>query len=246
MKTDAIVLKNVTKKFVFNAPKDKKLQGTLNSHKRELIAVDNISLNIPKGQVFGVIGLNGSGKTTLLRIIAGLFKPDSGTVTVKGHLAPILKIGVGFHDELNAKENILMNGMFLGITKQKIKKSVDSILKFAELEQFSEMKLKHFSSGMRARLAIATTLNVDADIILIDETLAVGDIPFKEKCVDAFKSFKNQGNTILITSHALNFIAGLTDRALLLHKGKAVAVGEPRDVIQKYKTLPRSPLKNGN
>jgi len=245
MELNAIVLENVTKKFSFKGLKNKTSKSKSGSSiKKELIAIDKVSLTVPKGQVFGVIGHNGSGKTTLLRIIAGLYEPDSGSVLVNGSLAPILKIGIGFHDELSAKENILINGMLLGMPKNKIQKRFDSILEFAELEQFSEMKLKHFSSGMRARLAISTTLNVKSDIILIDETMAVGDIAFKEKCLASFKSLKKQGNTIIITSHAMNFIAELTDQVLLLYNGKAIEIGEPNEVIKKYKTLPKNPLQN--
>jgi len=243
MVENAIELTNVSKKFKINERKNifssiKKFHS--DNQPKFLMAINDVSFNVGRGKVVGIIGLNGSGKTTLLRTIAGIYPPDSGLVKVNGTIAPVLQIGIGFQKELFPSENIVMYGMLLGFTKSDIKKKVDSILEFAELKKFSGMKLKHFSSGMRARLGFATLSQLDPDIILIDEVLAVGDINFRQKSFKVFSSFKEKGKTILFSTHSISTLTEECDEALLLHKGKKIAYGDPNEVIQKYKEISKS------
>jgi len=237
---NAITVKNISK--FFSLDQRKGVSKILNKQKnnsssKKLTALDNISFDVKKGEVLGVIGLNGSGKTTLLRIIAGVYQPDIGTVEVKGRLSPLLQLGAGFQGDLNAQENIIMNGMLLGIPKSEIEGKVEKIIQFAELEKFSKLNLKYFSAGMRARLGFATAIQVNPDILLLDEILAVGDRIFKEKSYETIHSFKKNSKTILHATHNLDKLSELSDRVLLLDKGKNVILDEPELVIKKYKEL---------
>lgn len=236
MPENIIEVKNVTKTFRISK-KHRVLSYIKNQHlqaNEKITALDDVSFNVGRGEVLGIIGFNGSGKTTLLQTIAGLYMPDSGHVHVKGSLAPILRIGAGFHQELLPRENIIMYGMLLGLSKSDIKQKVNQILEFAELERFSTMKLKHFSSGMKSRLALSTIFQLNPDILLLDEVLAVGDIGFRQKCFDTFASLRKQEKTILYASHGINTLPELCDRVLLLHMGKIILIGKPKEVIQKY------------
>lgn len=236
----AIELQNVTK--TFNMDKTKGISRLLkrNDDKKinnRLVALDYISFNISKGETISLLGLNGSGKTTLLRIIAGIYKPDSGSVHLYGRLAPLLQIGIGFHDDLDTSENIVMYGMLLGLTKFEIKNKIDDILEFAELERFRNMKLKNFSAGMRARLGFSTSLQINPDILLVDEILAVGDAAFREKSFEAFLSFKKNQKTIVYATHDLNMVSELSDRIILLHEGKIVKIDKPSIVLPTYQEI---------
>ena len=231
-----VLLENVSKFFKKN--EGKFTFGIFNKDDRNLLkAVDDVSFNVKKGEMLGIIGLNGSGKTTLLRTIAGIYPPDKGTVIINGKLAPLLQIGVGFYNELFAKDNIILYGMLLGMKKSEITKKVDYIISFAELNEFKDMKLKYYSSGMRARLAFSTAMQIESDILLVDEVLSVGDLPFREKSFDSFLSFKKEGKTILYTSHNLIMLEKLCDRVLLLSKGSAIMIGSPVEVIIKYREM---------
>jgi len=236
---DAITVENVTK--IFNLKKAKSKNST-NNHfdknlKNKLVALDKVSFSVEKGEIFGMIGANGSGKTTLLRTIAGIYQPDSGKINVSGRITPLLQIGTGFHNELVPSENIVISGMLLGMSKSGISQKVNKIIEFAELEQFENMKLKHFSSGMRARLAFSTALQIDPDIVLVDEIFAVGDISFKKKSFEIFKSLKDKNKTIVISTHNLDMLPKFCDRVLLLHHGKIIMIGKPEEVINKYKEI---------
>ena len=199
-----------------------------------MIALDDISFQVKKGEFLSIIGLNGSGKTTLLRIIAGVYQPNSGSVIISGRLSPLLQLGAGFQHDLNARDNIIMNGMLLGFSKSYIEAKVEKILNYAELEKFSNLPLKHFSSGMRARLAFSTAMQVDPEILLVDEILSVGDKDFRKKSYETFFSYKKNKKTIIHATHNLEKIPELSDRVLLIHKGKIVMLGEPELVIKKY------------
>ena len=241
MNSIAIELESVTKTFSFDKPDGfyprlKQLVGNSKNGKR-LVALDNVSIKISKGEVLGIIGNNGSGKTTLLRTIAGIYTPDSGRIIVNGCVAPLLQIGIGFQNELNGEENIIISGMLFGLSKSNIKEKVDEIFQFAELQKFSNMKLKHYSSGMKARLAFSTALQINPDILLVDEILAVGDASFVKKSSEAFLSFKKKGKTILLCTHNLAKLSNLCDRVLLLHEGRAVTIGKPDTIIEKYREL---------
>ena len=243
MDNNSLELNNVSKSFKLDMKKGflKLIKKTINSEQQKsILALDGISFTVTKGEFLSIIGLNGSGKSTLLRTIAGVYKPDSGYVKVNGSLSPLMQLGAGFQLELNAHENIVMNGMLLGIPKQDIEDKVENILEFAELERFSNMKLKQYSSGMKSRLAFSTAIQIDPDILLVDEILAVGDKDFQKKSYEAFLSFKNKNKTILHATHALQRIPDFSDRVLLLDKGKNVMIGKPDEVIKKYMEIKSS------
>lgn len=236
---DAITIENVTK--IFNLKKAKSKNSTNNyfdkNLKNKLVALDKVSFSVEKGEIFGMIGANGSGKTTLLRTIAGIYQPNSGKINVSGRITPLLQIGTGFHNELVPSENIVISGMLLGMSKSGISQKVNKIIEFAELEQFANMKLKHFSSGMRARLAFSTALQIEPDIILVDEIFSVGDLSFRKKSFELFKSLKEKNKTIVISTHNLDMLPKFCDRVLLLHHGKIIMIGKPDEVINKYKEI---------
>jgi len=239
MEEPAIVVDKISKSFKLNKSSgiSQLFQKKSNHEKKYVDAIDDISFTVNKGEILGIIGLNGSGKTTLLRIIAGVYKPDSGSVQVNGTLSPLMQLGAGFQGELPAIENIIMNGMLLGLSKSEIQQKVDSILKYAELEEFSNMKLKHYSSGMRARLAFAISMEIDPDILLIDEIQSVGDKNFRKKSLDTFLSLKNNKKAIIHTTHNLERLSEFSDQLLLLHRGKMVMMGKPEEVIKKYNEI---------
>jgi len=237
----SIIVENITKTFQISKPKGvgniiKNQLGTKKS-KKFLKVLDGISFSVSKGEVLGIIGLNGSGKTTLLRVIAGLYKPDHGSVVVNGKISPLMQLGVGFQGDLDAKDNVILNGLLLGMKKTEMENKVESIIKWAGIEEFPDLKLKHYSSGMRVRLAFSIAIQVKSDILLLDEVLAVGDRIFREKSYEAILSFKKNNKTILHTTHNLKSIEEFTDRALLLHHGKMLMIGEPQEVIKKYQEI---------
>jgi len=227
----AIEVKNLSKSFKFSKKRKNKIKRSSNNR---LKVLDDISFYVKKGEALGIIGANGSGKTTLLRIISGVYKPDTGNVKINGRLSPLMQIGAGFLEEFTARENIISNGMLLGLPKSEIEKKVDDIIQYAELEEFSNLRIKHYSSGMRARLAFATAMQMNPDILLVDEIISVGDKAFQEKSFQTFISFKNQNKTILIVSHSLENLSRFCDRILLIHKGKVIMIGIPNEVIEKY------------
>lgn len=244
---ESIIVKNVTKIFNLHKPlfkKHKIKNGIASTINHQLVALDDVSFNATKGEVLGVLGLNASGKTTLLRILAGIYLPDRGHVQIEGKLAPLLQLGTGFHKELIASENIMMYGLLLGFSKDEIKQLVQKIIEFAELEKFTEMKLKHYSAGMRTRLAFSTAFQINPDILLLDEILSVGDVNFRKKSFEAILSLKRNNKTIIFTSHSLNMISKICDRALILHKGKLIGIGETQSMIEKYKEISNTQKKN--
>jgi ABC-type polysaccharide/polyol phosphate transport system ATPase subunit len=200
-----------------------------------LTVLKDVSFNVKKGEMLGIVGFNGSGKTSLLKIIGKIYHPDEGTVITNGMVTPFLELGTGFNGELTARDNIIIYGVILGFTMKEIKEKIDSIAKFAEIERFLDTELKNFSSGMNARLAFSTAIQVDPDIMLVDEVLAVGDISFQEKSFNAFMEFKKKGKTIVFVSHNTEQMKSLCDRVIWLHGGAVQAHGEPNVVINKYK-----------
>jgi len=233
----AIQVETVSK--IFNINKQQNVfnffkKSTKTKNKEKILALDKVSFTVNRGEILGIIGLNGCGKTTLLRLIAGIYKPNNGSISVNGRLSPLLQLETGYQGDLNAGENIIMNGMLLGIPKSEIEEKIDSIIQFAELEKFTNLKLKHFSSGMRTRLAFSTAMQINADILLIDEILSVGDRIFREKSYDSLLSFKKAKKTIVLTTHSIEKLTEFADKVLLLHKGRVVLIGEPEEVIKKY------------
>ena len=199
-------------------------------------AVKNVSLEVPKGQVLGLIGRNGSGKSTLLKIVAGVYRPTTGKVEVRGSLAPLIELGAGFHHELTGRENILLNGLLMGYSKREMQDREQRIVDFAEIGDFIDAPVKQYSSGMYMRLAFSVATEIDPDILLIDEILAVGDAPFQQKCFDRLQSFRRAGKTIMFVSHGMAQVARYCDRAMLIDQGAIVADGRLDEVIPIYES----------
>ena len=199
-----------------------------------LHAVDDVSVEIAEGEFFGIVGSNGSGKSTLLKCIAGIYETDGGDLHIKGRLAPFIELGVGFNPELTATDNAIINAIMLGLTRKEALERFDDIVAFAELEEFMNLKLKNFSSGMHVRLAFAVAIQVDADILLIDEVLAVGDAAFQQKCFDEFARLKRSGKTIVFVTHDMSAVERFCDRAMLLDHGRIIDIGAPATVARHY------------
>ena len=197
-------------------------------------ALKDVTFSVEEGEFFGVIGPNGSGKSTLLRILAGIYVPDSGFVRVRGLLSPFIELGVGFNADLNARDNIRINGTLAGLSKRELDQRFDEILSFSELERFVDQKLKNFSSGMLVRLAYSIAIQIPFDVLLLDEVLAVGDEAFQEKCLITFERFKDEGKTIVFVSHDLESVGRFCDRTLLLGGGRIEALGPTAEVLEEY------------
>lgn len=238
--SEIIKIKNIEKSFVIHHEKRDSvfeyLLSFFNSKKYSeiLVVLDNISFSIEKGEMFGIVGLNGSGKTTLLKIMAKIYSPDKGEITTSGRITPFLELGTGFNGALTARDNVILYSTILGLDKKTIVKKIEKIFKFAELENYADIKIKNFSTGMVARLAFSTAMEVDPDILLVDEVLSVGDISFQEKSFNAFMDFKRQGKTIVFVTHSLQQVKDHCDRALWIHKGKIQAIGDAREVAETY------------
>ena len=201
---------------------------------RELHALRDISFDVHQGEFFGVVGRNGSGKSTLLKILASIYGADAGRVRMAGRLAPFIELGVGFNPELTARENVVLNGVLMGLTRQEARRRFDAILDFAELSEFADLKLKNYSSGMMVRLAFAVMVQADADIMLIDEVLAVGDASFAQKCMDVFHERRDAGKTIVLVTHDMATVQSMCDRAMLIHDSRIEYVGDPDQTALRY------------
>jgi ABC-type polysaccharide/polyol phosphate transport system ATPase subunit len=199
------------------------------------VALDDVSFSVEKGEFFGIIGPNGSGKSTLLKILAGIYRQNDGEVHIEGLLSPFIELGVGFNAELSGRDNIRINGALLGLSSRDLAERYDEIVRFSELERFMDQKLKNFSSGMQVRLAYSIAIQVDFDILLLDEVLAVGDQNFQEKCFDTFQRFRSEGKTIVLVTHNLGVLEEYADRVLLLQSGRIAAIGSAADVIARYR-----------
>ena len=199
-------------------------------------ALTDVSFSVPKGSTYGVMGRNGSGKSTALKLVAGITKPTSGTVRVEGRISALIELGAGFHPEISGRENVFINGIMLGLTKREIQERFDEIVDFAELREFIDAPVKTYSSGMYMRLGFAVAINVNPDVLLVDEVLAVGDEGFTHKCLDKFAEFKRSNKTILLVTHSLNLIERFCDEALWLDGGRAMSHGDPKRVVGAYLT----------
>jgi ABC-type polysaccharide/polyol phosphate transport system ATPase subunit len=197
-------------------------------------ALRDVSFSVGQGEFFGIVGRNGSGKSTLLKCMAGIYKADRGDIEIAGRLSTFIELGVGFNMDLPARDNVVLNGIMLGLTPKEARKRFDSVIEFAELEDFVDLKLKNYSSGMQVRLAFSVMIQVDADVLLIDEVLAVGDAAFQQKCFDVFYRLKAEGKTILFVTHDMPAVQRFCDRAVLLEKGVVRLVGDPERVANHY------------
>jgi ABC-type polysaccharide/polyol phosphate transport system ATPase subunit len=203
----------------------------------ELHAVKDVTLAIAQGEFFGIVGRNGSGKSTLLKCIAGIYGVDGGRISIAGRLSPFIELGVGFNMDLTARDNVIINAIMLGISRRQARSRFEEVIAFAELEEFVDLKLKNYSSGMLVRLAFATAIQVDAEILLIDEVLAVGDAAFQQKCFEEFFRLKREGRTIVFVSHDMYSVERFCDRAMLMERGDMVQIGEPRAIGRAYHKL---------
>ncbi|MEO5950652.1 MAG: ABC transporter ATP-binding protein [Candidatus Saccharimonadales bacterium] len=204
---------------------------------REFSPLNNISLTIEKGDFFGIVGRNGSGKSTLLKVLAGIYTPNRGGVVINGTLVPFIELGVGFNPELTGKENVFLNGALLGFSRKEIETMYESIVEFAELGEFMDERLKNYSSGMQVRLAFSIAIRARADILLLDEVLAVGDEAFQQKCYDYFDSLKKKKQTVIIVTHDMSSVRRFCNKAILIKDGEIICSGNPRLVADKYSDI---------
>jgi ABC-2 type transport system ATP-binding protein len=201
----------------------------------DLWAINDVSFDVQEGETVGILGRNGSGKSTLLKCICGVLQPTDGQVVVRGQLAGLLELGAGFQQDLSGRENIYLNGSMLGMSKKDVDRVFDDIVEFAELEQFIDNQVKFYSSGMYVRLGFAVAVNVDPDVLVIDEVLAVGDERFQRKCMDRIRSFQDEGRTILFVSHSPDQVRAICDRAVVLSDGKMIGLGPPGEAVRLFR-----------
>lgn len=237
--TEAIVVDNVSKVFRISTTPvtslKERLLGMGRSHYKEFPALTDVEFTISQGETVGILGHNGSGKSTLLKCIAGILTPTSGQVLARGRLASLLELGAGFHPDLTGRENVFINAAFLGMPRKEIANRFDEIVDFAGLEQFIDEPVKHYSSGMYVRLAFAVAVNLDPDVLLVDEVLAVGDEVFQLKCMSRIKQFQDEGRTIVLVTHAPETVRQVCDRAIVLDHGNLVIDDEPGKAIRVFR-----------
>lgn len=217
------------KNFILNLPK-----GISSLKNSQFEALHNISFEVSKGEAFGIIGRNGAGKSTALGLIAGVLKPSSGEVIIRGRVSPLLELGAGFHPELTGRENIILNGVLMGLTRIEVLKKLDEIVEFSELHEFIDQPIRVYSSGMLARLGFSVVAHLDPGILLIDEILAVGDMNFQRKCLDKMLGFKNHGVTMVFVSHSMADVERICDRVVWIEEHTVRKVGAPDDVVSDY------------
>jgi ABC-2 type transport system ATP-binding protein len=234
----ALRVDSVTKSFRIHSERANSLKQFIASGGRnryeEFLALQDVSLDVQVGEAVGIIGHNGSGKSTLLKCMAKILTPESGTITVNKRMAALLELGAGFHPELSGRDNVFLNAAILGMARKEIADRFDEIVAFSGLEQFIDSPVKTYSSGMYVRLAFAVAINVDPDMLLIDEILAVGDISFQQKCMEKFVQFRNEGRTLVLVTHDSGSVRHFCDRAIWLDHGQIRASGPPADVIDEY------------
>ncbi|WP_127818666.1 ABC transporter ATP-binding protein [Microbacterium sp. CPCC 204701] len=242
LRPEVVRISHVSKRFTVR--KDSSLKERIvtlgragRAHKQDFWALSDVSLDIRAGNTIGLIGHNGSGKSTLLKVIGGIIQPTSGTVEQRGRIAALLELGAGFHPDLTGRENVFLNASVLGLSAEETAAQFDAILEFSGVGEFIDTQIKFYSSGMYVRLAFAIAVHTDPDILLVDEVLAVGDEQFQRKCLDKISEFQSEGRTIIIVSHALDQIAALCDRVILMNRGQMVYDGIPVTAIERFREL---------
>ena len=238
----AVMAQHVSKTFRLpqeqvSTLKERVLHPTRRRRFDVLRALQDVSFEVACGEVFGIVGRNGSGKSTLMKCLAGIYRADAGEMWLRGRMAPFIELGVGFNPDLTAHDNVLINAVMLGLEPAQARARYDSIMDFAELHEFAELKLKNYSSGMQVRLAFSVMVHVDAELLLIDEVLAVGDAAFQQKCYDVLDRARGEGRTILLVTHDMEQVQRFCDRAMLLDRGRVVAIGDSRSVARQYTQL---------
>lgn len=242
----AVRVDHVTKSFRLYHERNQSLKSAVMRGRTSVhdtfLALEDVTFDVPAGSTFGLIGSNGSGKSTLLKCLANIYYPNSGSITHFGKIAAMLEVGSGFHAELSGRENIFLNGSILGMTKKEVTRKLDEIIDFSGVEQFIDQPVKNYSSGMYVRLGFSIAINVDPDILVVDEVLAVGDGEFQEKCFNKFRDFKAAGKTVILVSHSMETVKAMCDQAAWLNKGKLATVGSAAPTIKAYlDTLPTGP-----
>jgi ABC-type polysaccharide/polyol phosphate transport system ATPase subunit len=238
----AVIVEGVGKSFRMPAErahtlKERALHPLRKRGGEDLTALRDVSFAVQSGEFFGIVGRNGSGKSTLLKCLAGIYRVDQGRISVRGRLSTFIELGVGFNPDLAAADNIVINGIMLGLSPREARRRVDDVIAFAELEEFPDLKLKNYSSGMQVRLAFSVMIQVDADVLLIDEVLAVGDAAFQQKCFDVFNRIRDEGRTVLFVTHDMGAVKRYCHRAMLLERGEMRLIGEPDRVGDHYVEL---------
>jgi ABC-2 type transport system ATP-binding protein len=232
----SIVVRHVSKTFTLRYHRTVKQMSVAMMRQQELtdsfLAVDDVSFTVPQGESIGLMGLNGSGKSTLLKMINGIMRPDSGKVLTRGRTAGLIATGAGFHPQLTGRDNVFLNAAILGMTEAETRRKFDDIVEFADIGKFLDSPVGHYSSGMFARLGFAVAIHVDADIFLADEVLAVGDRPFKKKCLAKMQEIRDSGTTLFYVSHATGSVRKMCDRVLVLEKGRLVFDGDVNEGIK--------------
>jgi len=235
----AVRVDHVSKRFRLYKERNQSLKSAVmrgrTSVHEDFWAVKDTSFDVMTGETFGLVGDNGSGKSTLLKCMAQILYPDRGSITMNGRVAALLEVGSGFHPELSGRENIFLNGSILGMTKREIQAKFDEIVDFSGVGEFIDQPVKNYSSGMYVRLGFSVAINVDPDILLVDEVLAVGDESFQRKCAAKFKEFRDVGKTVIIVSHALGTMIEMCDRVAWLQHGDLLGLGDPAEVIGQYR-----------
>ena len=243
---NAIEIENITKLYKLYAKPSDRVKETFSRngqrYYKEFYALNNLSFSIPEGTTVGIVGRNGSGKSTLLKILTGVLQPTSGNIRVNGKISALLELGAGFNQEFTGRQNIYLNGTIMRIPKEEMDKRVDDILAFADIGDFIDQPVKTYSSGMFIRLAFAVAINVDPDILIVDEALAVGDTRFQLKCMDKFMEFQKAGKTILFVSHDLNSIKRFCKRCVWLNQGQLIMDGDTDHVTDRYSDFLKSEL----
>jgi ABC-type polysaccharide/polyol phosphate transport system ATPase subunit len=247
----AIVVDRVSKHFKlphqrYSTFKERALHPFQSRNYEMLRAVDDVDIEIGQGEFFGIVGRNGSGKSTLLKCLAGIYETTEGSVTALGRVSPFIELGVGFNMDLTARDNVIINAIMLGLTRRQAFERFDDVIAFAELEDFLDLKLKNYSSGMAVRLAFSVAVQVDADIILVDEVLAVGDVSFQRKCFEKFEQLKTAGKTIVFVTHDMTAVERFCDRAMLLERGRILELGDPHLVARAYNEINFGRLPGGD
>ena len=221
----------------YSTLKERALHPFASNSYETLQALEDVSFEIKRGEFYGVVGRNGSGKSTLLKCVAGIYRIDAGDLELSGRLSPFIELGVGFNPDLTARDNVVVNAIMLGLSRREARRRFDEIIAFAELEEFVDLKLKNYSSGMSIRLGFSVAIQVDAEILLVDEVLAVGDVSFQRKCYDEFGRMRQAGRTIVFVTHDMSAVERFCDRAMLLEKGTALEIGEPDRIAERYREV---------
>jgi len=237
-----VVVDRVTKRFAVphirrDTLKERALHPFSRADVTRFEALRDVSFAVQQGEFFGIVGRNGSGKSSLLKCLAGIYRADAGDIYVDGRMATFIELGVGFNPELAARDNVVMNGIMVGLHPAEARERFEHVIEFAELEEFVDLKLKNYSSGMHVRLAFSVMIQVGADILLVDEILAVGDAAFQQKCFDVFFRMRDEGKTILFVTHDMGAVQRFCHRALLLDRGEVIAIGEPKEIADRYLRL---------